>query len=227
MLLKEYSSPQKYLAEAIGTFFLVLLGTGAIIVHQVTGGIVSHVGICLVWGFVVTALIYALGHVSGAHMNPAVTLAFFLSGRFPLKQIPSYWVSQLAGAFAASFLLAALFPENIGLGGTLPLGTPWRSFVLEILLSLLLMLVILQVSTGSKEVGMFAGLAIGLVVLLEALFAGPITGASMNPVRSLAPAIVSGKIQHLWIYFAGPISGMALAVLLWRLMIPQQSRRPE
>ena len=223
MSLPEYSSLQKFLAEIAGTFFLVLMGTGAIVVHQSTNGAVSHVGICLVWGFIVTAMIYTFGHVSGAHMNPAVTLASFLAGRFPAKQVLPYWLAQALGAFAASFLLHALFPENAGLGGTLPTGAPWRSFVLELFLGLMLMLVVLQVSTGSKEVGMFAGLTIGLVVLLEALFAGPITGASMNPFRSLAPAVVSGKLEHLWVYLSAPTLGMALAVLFWRLLSPRQT----
>ncbi|MBL7808514.1 MAG: MIP family channel protein [Saprospiraceae bacterium] len=203
---------QKSFAELIGTFALVFCGTGAIIINQESGGVISHIGIAITFGLIVMAMIYALGNVSGAHLNPAVSLAFWVAGRFPANQIPAYLMSQLAGALLASGLLHILFPDNATLGATLPAGTALQSFVLELILTFILMLVILQVSQGSKETGWFAGLAIGGVVLLEAMFAGPVCGASMNPARSLAPALVSGHLEHVWIYLSAPVLGAMLAV---------------
>ncbi|HXL57879.1 MAG TPA: aquaporin [Chitinophagaceae bacterium] len=209
---------QKFLAEFIGTFALVFCGTGAIIIDQQTNGGVSHVGVAITFGLIIMAMIYALGNISGAHLNPAVSIAFTLAGRFSLKELPPYIISQFAGAFAASFTLRFLFPANEYLGTTLPLGSESQSFVLELLLTFFLMLVIINVATGSKEQGMFAGMAIGSVVLLEAMFAGPICGASMNPARSLAPAIVSGHTEHLWLYLAAPVLGAALSILIWKFL---------
>jgi len=157
-------------------------------------------------------MIYALGNISGCHINPAVTIAFTLAKKFPLKQVLPYVGSQLAGAFLASVTLEYLFPYNNTLGATLPSGAALQSFIIEFILTFFLMLVIINVATGSKEQGMFAGLAIGSVVLLEAMFAGPISGASMNPARSIAPAVVSGSIQHLWVYIIAPILGAAGAI---------------
>ncbi|MBN8693490.1 MAG: aquaporin [Bacteroidetes bacterium] len=209
---------KKYLAEIIGTFAMVFCGTGAIIVNQHTNGVITHAGVACTWGLIVAAMIYALGNVSGAHFNPAVTVGFWLSKSFPSKEILPYVTSQAIGAFVASIVLKYLFPSNETLGASLPSGSPMQSFVLEMLLTFFLMLVILQVAKGSKEQGMFAGLAIGSVVLLEAMFAGPICGASMNPIRSLAPAIVSGHTEHLWVYLSAPIIGSVIAVGLWKLM---------
>ncbi|HYG74861.1 MAG TPA: aquaporin [Planctomycetota bacterium] len=205
---------QKCAAEALGTFILVFAGTGAIVINSVSGGAVSHVGIALTFGLVVMSLIYALGDVSGAHLNPAVSIGFWVAKRFPGHSLPPYIVSQLAGAVAASWLLRILFPEHPTLGATSPAaGTlPWQSFVLEVVLTFYLMFVILCVSTGAKEKGITAGIAIGSVIALEALFAGPICGASMNPARSLAPALVSGQLQHVWIYLFAPVAGALLAV---------------
>jgi aquaporin NIP len=214
---------KKYVCEVIGTFALVFCGTGAIIINQETAGVVSHPGIAFTFGLIVMVMIYALGPVSGAHLNPAVTVAFAISRRFPAREIAPYILSQLAGAFLASFTLRQLFAANEFLGSTLPAGPEMQSFVLEAILTFFLMLVIIQVATGSKEQGMFAGLAIGSTVLLEAMFAGPICGASMNPARSLAPAIVSGHTEHLWIYMSAPILGAALAVLLWRYISSGQT----
>lgn len=208
----------KYLSEILGTFALVFCGTGAIIVNQQFNGVISHVGIAICFGFIVMAMIYALGDISGAHLNPAVTLAFTLAGRFPVKQVPFYIGSQLAGAICGSLLLKYLFPSSELLGSTLPSGSSGQSFVLEITLTFLLMLVIINVATGSKERGMFAGLAIGSTVLLEAMMAGPVCGASMNPARSLAPALVSGHTAHLWIYLLAPILGAALSIPVFKLL---------
>lgn len=207
---------RKLAAEAVGTFALVFAGTGAIIINDATGGTVTHVGIGLTFGLVVLAMIYAIGDVSGAHLNPAVTLGFFAARRFPGGQVIPYIGSQLAGAFAASLLLRSLFPANETLGATLPSGSAYQSFVLEAVLTLILMFVILGVSTGSKEKGLLAGVAVGAVIAFEALFAGPISGASMNPARSLAPALVSLRLDSLWIYLTAPIIGACASVLVCR-----------
>lgn len=205
---------KKYIAEATGTFGLVFCGTGAIVTNEAFPGTVTHVGIAITFGLVVMAMIYAFGEQSGAHLNPAVTIAFALNRNFPVREIPRYLLSQFIGAVFASLLLRMMFPNAVLLGATLPSGGVWQSFVMEAVLSFLLMMVILQVANGSKEQGLFAGIAIGSVVLLEAMFAGPVSGASMNPVRSLAPALVSGHLQHLWIYLTAPFFGMAIASYL-------------
>lgn len=217
-LLQLKLSMQKILAEFTGTFALVFCGTGAIIIDQQTGGAVTHVGVAITFGLIVMAMIYALGNISGAHINPAVTIAFTIARRFKIKDVLPYVISQLAGAFAASIVLKFLFPQNETLGTTLPAGEAMQSFVLEFLLTFFLMLVIINVATGSKEQGMFAGLAIGSTVLLEAMFAGPICGASMNPARSLAPAVVSNHTEYLWIYLTAPIAGAALSILVWKYL---------
>jgi len=209
---------KKYIAEAIGTFALVFCGTGAIIINEETNGTVSHAGIAITFGLIVMAMIYALGNISGAHLNPAVSIAFAVAKRFSLKQLPPYIMSQLMGAIAASLVLRFLFPGNQLLGATMPHASEWQSFVLEFILTFILMLVIINVATGSKEQGMFAGLAIGSTVLLEAMFAGPICGASMNPARSLAPAVVSGHPEHLWIYLIATTAGAAAAIPVWKYL---------
>jgi aquaporin NIP len=209
---------RKYLAEVIGTFALVFCGTGAIIINQESGGAITHVGIAITFGLIVASMIYAVGDISGAHLNPAVTLAFWAAKEFPAKEILPYIVSQAVGAFIASLTLRYLFPANVLLGSTLPSGLPMQSFILELILTFILMFVILHVAKGSKEQGMFAGLAIGFVVLLEAMFAGPICGASMNPIRSLAPAVVSGHLENLWIYLTAPTIGAIVAVLAWKVL---------
>jgi len=213
--------PRKYFAEILGTFAMVFCGTGAIIINQQTNGAITHVGVAITFGLIVMAMIYALGNISGAHLNPAVTIAFTLAKKFKLKQVLPYIISQLVGAFLASLVLKYLFPTNEFLGATIPSGTAFQSFILEFILTFLLMLVIINVATGSKEQGMFAGLAIGSTVLLEAMFAGPICGASMNPARSLAPAIISGHIEHLWVYLSATILGAALAIPTWKYLNPK------
>jgi aquaporin Z len=209
---------KKYIAEMLGTFSLLFCGTGAIIINEQTNGTITHVGVAMTFGLIVMAMIYSLGNISGAHLNPAVTIAFTLAKKFPLKEIVPYTISQMFGALAASFTLKYLFPLNQKLGATLPSGTVTQSFILELILTFLLMLVIMNVATGSKEKGLFAGIAIGATVLLEAMFAGPICGASMNPVRSLAPAVASGQLQHLWIYLIAPVLGAALAIPVWQYL---------
>lgn len=208
----------KLLAEALGTFTLVFAGAGAIVIDAHSGGAIGHAGIALTFGLVVLAMIHTFGDVSGAHLNPAVTAAFAAAGRFPWQAAPGYIAAQATGALAASLLLRLLFPADpTHLGATLPAGPPWQSFVLEIVLTAVLMLTILSVSTGAREKGVTAGIAIGAVIALEAMFAGPVSGASMNPARSLAPALASGHFEHLWLYLAAPALGALLAVPLCAL----------
>lgn len=207
---------KKYIAEFIGTFALVFCGTGAIIINEQTGGQIGHAGIAITFGLIVMAMIYSFGNSSGAHFNPAVTISFWAAKRLPKKEVIPYIISQILGAFLATTILKFLFPENINLGSTIPSGPPLQSFLLEIILTFFLMLVILSTSQGSKELGIMAGLAIGATVLLEAMFAGPISGASMNPARSLSPALLSGNIQTLWIYISAPIIGALLSIIVWQ-----------
>ena len=199
-------------AEAIGAFALVFAGTGAIVVDGLTGGGVTHVGVSLAFGLVVMTMIYALGDVSGAHLNPAVTAGFWIAGRFPGRDVPVYLAGQCAGAAAGSLTVAAVFTRAAGLGATVPAGGPWPSFALEAVLTALLMFVILGVSTGAKEKGITAGIAVGAAVALGALVGGPVSGASMNPARSLGPALVSADFHQLWIYLTAPFLGAAAAV---------------
>ena len=204
---------KKLAAEFIGTFSLVFAGTGAIVVNETSNGAVTHVGVALTFGLVVLAMIYTVGDISGAHLNPAVSLGFFAARRFQLREVIPYIVSQCAGAFAASGILRFLFPRDATLGATLPAGSATQSFVLELILTAILMFVILGVSTGAAEKGITAGIAVGSVIGLEAMFAGPICGASMNPARSLAPAVISQHLSSLWIYLVAPTTGALLAVL--------------
>ena len=209
---------RKCTAEFFGTFALVFAGTGAIVINSVSGGVITHAGIALTFGFIVLAMIYTVGDISGAHLNPAVTLGFFAAGRFPAREVLPYVSSQLLGAISASLLLHFLFPQDRTLGITLPAGGAMQSFVLEAALTFILMWVVLSVSTGANEKGITAGIAVGSVIALEAMFAGPITGASMNPARSFGPALVSLHLEHLWIYLSAPVLGALLAVPICRLI---------
>ncbi len=204
---------RKYLAEFLGTFILVFCGTGAIVINELNPGLINHSGIAFTFGAVVLAMIYSFGDISGAHLNPAVTLAFVADKKLKVKELLPYTLSQFSGALLASFLLIFLFPDSQKLGATQPSGGIWQSFMLEIILTFILMLVIFRVSQGAKEKGITAGIAVSSVVALEAMFAGPICGASMNPARSLAPALVSGFTSHLWIYILAPCLGALLAFL--------------
>ena len=201
----------KYIAEGVGTFALVFTGCGAIIVNETFNGILGHVGVSMVFGLIVMAMIYAVGNISGAHLNPAVTLGFRFAGRLKSRIVPYYISSQLLGAVAAAAMLHFLFPEHDTLGVTMPSITIPQAFVMEVLLSFFLMFVILNISTGHMEKGIMAGVAVGGTIALEALFGGPVTGASMNPARSLGPALISGHYESLWIYLTAPVVGVFLA----------------
>ncbi len=204
---------KSYLAELLGTFILVFAGTGAIIINDISGGAISHLGIAVTFGLVVMAMIHTLGEVSGAHLNPAVTFGFWAARRFPARKLFPYIASQCLGALLASVTLRLLFPHHTTLGATAPAGSLLQSFALEVLLSFFLMFVIINVSVGAKEKGVIAGVAIGGMVALEALFGGPISGASMNPARSFGPAVVSGNLSALWVYFLAPLAGVILGIL--------------
>ena len=209
---------QRAAAEGVGTFGLVFAGCGAIVIDSVSGGTVGHIGIGLTFGLIIMTMIYATGHISGAHFNPAVTIAFAVARHFPPRLVPVYLAAQFAGAVAASLCLRALFGPVAQLGATLPAGAAGQSLGLEIVLTFFLMFVVTSVATDSRAVGQAAALAIGGTVGLEALFAGPISGASMNPARSLAPALVSGTWQDQWLYVVGPIVGAVAGALVYRLV---------
>lgn len=214
---------RKYISELVGTFSLVFCGTGAIIINQETGGAVSHVGVAITFGLIVMAMIFALGDVSGAHMNPAVTLSLAVTKRFPSNHIIPYVLAQAVGAFAASGLLKICFPHNEFLGATLPAGSEGQSFLLEVVLTLILVMVIYNVSFGAQEKRNTAAVAIGSVVGLEAMFAGPICGASMNPIRSISPAVVSGHTEHLWVYITAPLVGALMGALFHQFLYSREA----
>lgn len=211
---------KKYIAESIGTFAMIFCGCGAMTINEITNGSISHVGVASVWGLIVMAMIYAFGDISGAHFNPAVTLGFTFAKKFPLGEVPKYIVAQAIGAILAIAILWFLFPESQFLGETTPAEgfPPYKAAILEFLLTFFLMLVIINVSTGSKEIGTTAAIAVGGVILLEAMFAGPMTKASMNPIRSIAPALFTGNFQYLWLYISAPILGALAAVSSCRLV---------
>lgn len=202
----------EFLAECVGTFLLVLVGTGAIIINDVSQGAITHLGIAISFGLIVSLVIYCYGDISGAHINPAVSLGFYFAKRFPLHKLFVYWVAQFLGAIAASALLKVMFSSHATLGSTISNGSVWACFVFEVILTWFLMTVILRVAHGAKEEGIIAGSIIGATVFLEALFAGPLTGASMNPARSLAPALFSQNLNTVWLYLIAPSLGAVLAV---------------
>ena len=208
---------KKYIAEIIGTFSMLFCGCGAMVINDFTGGTITHPGVAITWGLIVMTMIYAFGDISGAHFNPAVTVGFAVAKKFSWKEVPKYIIAQFTGAIAASLLLLYLFPDS-DLGATIPTIEPLKVFIIELLLSFFLMVVIINVSTGSKEIGPIAGIAVGGVILLEAMFAGPLTKASMNPIRSLAPALASGNFTDLWVYLTAPFLGMLLAVFSCKLV---------
>lgn len=222
------TSLKSYIAELVGTYILVFAGCGAIIVESLTGAM-GHIGIALVFGMVVTAIIYTFGHISGAHLNPAVTLSFAFNKEISYKDASYYTLFQITGAILAILTLALLFLEErksiealAYYGTTLPRGSWYQSFIFEILLTFILMLVIYGSAVHGKAIKSFAGIAIGFTVGIEAMFAGPITGASMNPARSIAPALVSGNLSELWIYIVAPILGALLAGIFYAYIIEEK-----
>lgn len=202
----------KYLAEALGTFALVFAGCGAIVVDGLQGGILGHVGISVVFGLIIMAMIYSYGNVSGAHFNPAVTVSFLAAGRIKGKDALIYIVAQILGGLLGGVILLLLFPGVASYGTTSPSAGVWQAFIIEVVLTFILMSVILNVSTGHMEKGIMAGIAIGGTVALASLFGGPVSGASMNPARSIAPAVISGDLSSLWIYVTAPFIGSLLAI---------------
>lgn len=213
---------EPYLAEMVGAFMLVFAGCGAIVVDATTHGQVTHVGVAISFGLVIAAVIYAIGHISGAHINPAVTLAFTLTRHFPWRRAVGYWLAQLIGAAAAGLLLRSLFGNVSHLGATIPRGSDGQSLVLEMVMTFILMFVIMAVATDDRAVGQAAALAIGGAVLLDAMFGGPISGASMNPARSFGPALASNDWQHYWVYVAGPIAGALLGAFGYEIVRGEQ-----
>jgi aquaporin NIP len=204
-------------AEAIGTFALVFAGAGAIVVDAKTHAL-GHIGVAIVFGLVIMAMIYAVGHVSGAHFNPSVSFAFALTRHFPWRRAGAYWLAQVAGAVAAAALLRASLGDHAHVGATLPSGSQAQAFLWELILTFFLMFVIMSVATDTRAVGEAAAIAIGGTVGLDAMFGGPITGASMNPARSIGPALVSGDLHALWLYIAAPLAGAALGALSYQFV---------
>lgn len=208
---------RRTMAEGIGTFAIVAAGCGAIVVDAQTKAL-GHVGIAFTFGLIVMVMIAATGHLSGAHFNPAVTVAFALNRHFPWREVPLYIGGQILGAVVGALTLRALFGVTANLGATLPAGDVWQSFLLEVLLTAFLMFVITSVATDTRAVGQLAAIAIGATVALDALWGGPISGASMNPARSLAPALVAGVWRDQWIYLIAPFVGAAIGASAYRVI---------
>ncbi|XP_004309391.1 PREDICTED: nodulin-26-like [Fragaria vesca subsp. vesca] len=210
---------QKVIAEVLGTYFLIFAGCGSVIVNLSTDKLVSFPGISITWGLTVMVMVYSVGHISGAHFNPAVTLAFAITHRFPWKEVPAYIIAQVLGSTLASGTLRLLFQHSQDhFAGTDPSGSNLQAFVLEFIITFYLMFVVSGVATDSRAVGELAGLAVGSTVLLNVMFAGPITGASMNPARSLGPAIVWSHYKGLWIYLVSPILGALCGALVYNVI---------
>ncbi|XP_057494283.1 aquaporin NIP1-1-like [Actinidia eriantha] len=210
---------QKLVAEVLGTYFLIFAGCGAVVVNLDKDRVVSSPGIAIVWGLVVTVMFYTVGHISGAHFNPAVTIAFASCKRFPWKQVPAYIAAQVMGSTLASGTLRLIFNgKQDQFAGTAPAGTELQSFVLEFIITFYLMFVISGVATDNRAIGELAGLAVGATVLLNVMFAGPISGASMNPARSLGPAIVSNRYEGIWMYILAPISGAIAGAWVYNIV---------
>jgi aquaporin NIP len=204
-------------AEAIGTFALVFAGAGAVMVDAKTHQL-GHVGVALTFGLVIMVMIYAVGHISGAHFNAAVTFAFALTRHFPWRRAGAYWLAQLTGAVIAAALLRGSLGNIAHVGATLPSGSQGQSFLWELVLSAFLMFVVLAVATDTRAVGEAAAVAIGGTIALDAMFGGPISGASMNPMRSLGPALVSGDLHAIWLYVTAPILGTSVGGLAYQFV---------
>ncbi|XP_010274649.1 PREDICTED: probable aquaporin NIP-type [Nelumbo nucifera] len=209
---------QKLIAEVIGTYFVIFSGCGAVAVNKIYGS-VSFPGICITWGLVVMVMVYSVGHISGAHFNPAVTITFAIFRRFPWKQVPLYIVAQVFGSTLASGTLRLLFTvKAVDYFGTVPVGSNFQSLVVEIIITFLLMFVISGVSTDDRAIGELGGVAVGMTILLNVLVAGPVSGASMNPARSIGPALVMNIYGGLWVYILGPIVGAIAGAFAYNLL---------
>jgi aquaporin Z len=209
---------KKYIAaEILGTFIIVFIGTGAIIVNEVTGGNVTHLGVCFLWGFAVALAIMSAGRLAESHFNPAVTIALIIAGKFSAKKSFEHISAQITGALLASIVLYLFFPANTTLGTTLPTVEPWMAAVIEIIISFVLMASIAITEMMNVKSRLLAALMIGFAVFVAAFFAGPLTGASMNPARSIGPALISGHTEYLVLYLLAPVAGMLLAVPLYKL----------
>ncbi|KAK4430299.1 putative aquaporin NIP-type [Sesamum alatum] len=210
---------QKVIAEAIGTYFLMFVGCGSVAVNKIYGGSVTFPGICAAWGLIVMVLIYSVGHISGAHFNPAVTIAFAIFRQFPYKQVPLYMLAQFLGSILASGTLYILFDvRKEAYFGTVPVGSNVQSLAIEFIISFLLMFVISGVATDNRAIGELAGIAIGMTILTNVLVAGPVSGASMNPARSVGPAVVMHEYKGLWVYIVGPLLGTILGGFTYNLI---------
>lgn len=214
----------RYVAEFVGTFALVFAGCGAIVIDSTSHGQVTHVGVAITFGLVIAAMIYSVGHISGAHFNPAVTLAFALTRHFSFRRVPVYWLCQLLGATAAALLLRAMFGDVAHVGATIPSGSQGQSLLLEIVMTFFLMIVVMAVATDDRAVGQAAALAVGGTVLLDAMFGGPVSGASMNPARSFGPALASNNWGSYWIYVVAPVAGAVIGAFVYELMRGERPR---
>jgi aquaporin NIP len=214
-------------AEGLAAFALVFAGCGAIVTDAEYGGAVGTVGIGIVFGLIIMAMVYATGHLSGAHINPAVTLAFALTRHFPVRAAAAYIVAQLAGAALAALCLLTVWTDApAGLGTTVPTVGNGSALLYEALLTAFLMFVIMAVATDTRAVGAAAAIAIGGTVGLDAILGGPVTGASMNPARSFGPALAAGEWGDLWIYVVGPLGGAALGALAYQLVRGEHPAHP-
>lgn len=209
---------QKVVAEIIGTFFLIFIGCGAVVIDKKTNGSITHLGVSLVWGLAAMIIIYSTGHVSGAHLNPAVTLAFAAVRRFPWTQVPAYIGAQVFAAICAGFVLRLMFGDVAHIGATVPSGSDMQSFVLEIFVTYLLMFVISAVATDTRAIGELAGMAVGATIAMNVAISGPISGASMNPARTLGSAVAGNKYTSIWIYMVAPILGAILGALSYNMI---------
>jgi len=209
---------RKVVAEIIGTFFMIFAGCGSVVIDKKTNGSITHLGVSLAWGMVVMIVIYTLGHISGAHLNPSVTLAYAVVRRFPWNQVPAYMGAQVFGSIAAGFVLRLMFGEVAHIAATVPTGSAMQSFVLEILITFFLMFVVSAVATDTKAIGELAGLAVGTTVAMNVIFAGPISGASMNPARTIGSAVAGNKYTNIWVYMVAPPVGAVMGAMAYNMI---------